>query len=50
MKTLAEKYDVAHIPDNVVECPSPWRNTRPFRPKATGVQLPINHFPTRGKW
>ena len=44
MKTLAEKYDVAHLPDNVVECPSPLRNKKPFRPKATGAQSII------GKW
>ena len=44
VKVLADKYNKENLPDNVVECPSPLRNKKPFRPRASGTNTVL------GKW
>ena len=44
VKVLADKYNEENKPDNVVECPSPLRNKKPFRPRASGTNTVL------GKW
>ena len=44
VKVLADKYNPESLPDNVVECPSPLRNKKPFRPRASGTNTVL------GKW
>ena len=44
IKVLSEKYNQSDLPDNVVECPSPLRNKKPFRPRVSGSNTVL------GKW
>ena len=44
VKVLADKYNEENLPDNVVECPSPLRNKKPFRPRESGTNTVL------GKW
>ena len=44
VKVLADKYNPENLPGNVVECPSPLRNKKPFRPRASGTNTVL------GKW
>ena len=44
INVLSEKYNQSDLPDNVVECPSPLRNKKPFRPRVSGSNTVL------GKW
>ena len=46
MSQIEEKHDgVAGYPDGVIECPSPMRNMRPWRPRPSGGSSTV-----MGKW
>ena len=44
IEVLSEKYTQSNLPENVVECPSPLRNKKPFRPRVSGSNTVL------GKW
>ena len=44
VEVLSEKYNQSNLPENVVECPSPLRNKKPFRPRVSGSNTVL------GKW
>ena len=44
VEVLSEKYNQSDLPENVVECPSPLRNKKPFRPRVSGSNTVL------GKW
>ena len=44
IEVLSEKYNQSDLPENVVECPSPLRNKKPFRPRVSGSNTVL------GKW
>ena len=44
VEVLADKYHDSNLPDNVVQCPSPMKNKKPFRPRPSGTNTVL------GKW